>query len=67
MKYIPLNNENIHFFLSDINLDQYPNDMNSLPKNVQQLVADAMQTINFESPSSSLTNLDMNNSTSNII
>lgn len=55
------------FFLSDINLDQYPNEINSLSKNLQQLVTDAMQTINFESPSSSSTHLDINNSASGVI
>lgn len=61
MKYIPLNNNQVYnfFFFLDINLDQYPNEMNSLPKNLQQLVADAMQTINFESLSSSSTNIDI--------
>lgn len=29
--------------------DEYPNEMNTLPKNLQQLVADAMQTITVES------------------
>ncbi|VVC34858.1 Coiled-coil domain-containing protein 149-A [Cinara cedri] len=53
--------------IENVNLEEYPNEMNSLPKNLQQLVAEAMKTIQFESPSSSLTNIDINNSTSGAV
>lgn len=37
------------YFFSDINFDKYPNEMNTLPKNLQQLVTEAMQTITIDS------------------
>ncbi|XP_022171171.1 coiled-coil domain-containing protein 149 isoform X2 [Myzus persicae] len=35
--------------IKNINLDKYPNEMNTLPKNLQQLVTEAMQTMTFDS------------------
>jgi len=37
---------------SDVDFDKYPNEMNTLPKNLQQLVTEAMQEIAFDSSSS---------------
>ncbi|XP_027845675.1 coiled-coil domain-containing protein 149 [Aphis gossypii] len=35
--------------IKNINFDKYPNEMNTLPKNLQQLVSEAMQTITIDS------------------
>ncbi|XP_001946800.1 coiled-coil domain-containing protein 149 [Acyrthosiphon pisum] len=35
--------------IKNIDFDKYPNEMNTLPKNLQQLVTEAMQTITFDS------------------
>lgn len=45
-------------FFSGINLDEYPNEVNTLPENLQQLVTEAMQTITNESSNTNLTKTD---------
>ncbi|XP_025199573.1 coiled-coil domain-containing protein 149 [Melanaphis sacchari] len=51
--------------IKNINFDKYPNEMNTLPKNLQQLVTEAMQTITFDSSNPTSTEACLN-STSDI-
>lgn len=46
--------------ISDVNFDEYPNEVSTLPTNLQQLVSEAMQTITLETSTSTSTKMDLN-------
>lgn len=49
---------NVCKFFSGNNFDEYPNEMNTLPKNLQQLVTEAMKTMTFESSTTTSNTVD---------
>lgn len=44
-------------FFPGNHFDEFPNEVNDLPKNIQKLVTEAMQTVTFESSLSASTEL----------
>jgi len=53
--------------IESINFDEYPNEMNMLPENLQQLVTEALQTITLESSSPTSTKPNLSSTSDDIV